>query len=179
MTDIDKNDPIELVPYNVEWPQMAAIEIQNLQAVLPAKHVLDIQHVGSTAIPGMLAKPIIDIQITVDSITTLKDVAVSALENLGYVFWDQDPDPTKMFFVKGMPPFGAKRTHHVHIIEPTSERGKNRIIFRDYLIKHPKVAREYEALKIALASKYIYDREKYTDEKTNFIQYVLEKAKLP
>jgi GrpB-like predicted nucleotidyltransferase (UPF0157 family) len=171
------NDFIELVPYNNQWPKMAALEIKKLRESLPMGHIIDIQHVGSTAIPKMLAKPIIDIQITVDSLAAIKQVAIDILKNYDYVYWDEDPDIEKMFFVKGMPPFGEKRTHHIHIIEPKSKRGQNRIIFRDYLIAHPEIAGEYEQLKIKLAQAYAHDREKYTDAKTEFIEYVLCKAR--
>ncbi len=175
--EIYKNDSIELVPYDSQWPKMAEDEIKKLQEILPAHYIIDIQHVGSTAIPGMLAKPIIDIQIIVDSLTAIKQTAIDLLKTYDYVYWAEDPDPEKMFFVKGMPPFGEKRTHHIHIIEPKSKRGQDRIIFRDYLIAYPEVADEYEQLKIKLAQEYIYDREQYTDAKTKFIDDILCKAR--
>ena len=125
-----KSDGIEVVPYDDKWPQIAELEIEKLRQLIPNQHLIDIQHVGSTAIPGMLAKSIIDLQIIVDSLPSIKKIAVEALEKIGYVYWHEDPDPEKMFFVKGMPPFGDKRTHHVHIIEPQSKRGQHRIIFR-------------------------------------------------
>jgi GrpB-like predicted nucleotidyltransferase (UPF0157 family)/RimJ/RimL family protein N-acetyltransferase len=174
--EIYKNDSIELVPYDPQWPKMAELEIKKLREILPTDYIIDIQHVGSTAIPGILAKPIIDIQITVDSLAAIKQRAIDALKTCDYVYWAEDPDPEKMFFVKGMPPFGEKRTHHLHIIEPKSKRGQTRIIFRDYLIAHPEVAHEYEQLKIKLAREYTYDREQYTDAKTQFIEGVLCKA---
>jgi GrpB-like predicted nucleotidyltransferase (UPF0157 family)/RimJ/RimL family protein N-acetyltransferase len=174
--EIYKNDSVELVPYDPQWSKMAEVEIKKLRETLPTNHIIDIQHVGSTSIPGMLAKPIIDIQITVESLTSVKQTAIDLLKAHDYVYWAEDPDPEKMFFVKGMPPFGEKRTHHVHIIEPKSKRGQDRIIFRDYLIAHPEVASEYEQLKIELAHEYTYDREQYTDAKTLFIASVLGKA---
>ncbi|MBA2657334.1 MAG: GNAT family N-acetyltransferase [Tatlockia sp.] len=174
--EIYKNDSIELVTYDPQWPKMAALEIDKLREILPAHHIIDIQHVGSTAIPGMLAKPIIDIQIIVNSLSAIKQRAIGVLKTCGYVYWAEDPDPEKMFFVKGMPPFGEKRTHHVHIIEPQSKSGQARILFRNYLIAHPDVAGEYELLKIELAGKNTYDREQYTDAKAQFIESVLSKA---
>ncbi len=171
-----KSDGIELAPYDDLWPQIAELEIKILRELIPRKHLIDIQHVGSTAIPGMLAKPIIDIQIVVDSLPNIKKAAINTLENIGYIYWREDPDPEKMFFVKGMPPFGEKRTHHVHIIEPQSKRGQHRIIFRDYLIAHPEAAHEYEQLKIKLSQQYTYDREQYTDAKTQFINKILKEA---
>lgn len=175
--EIYKNDSIELVLYDPQWPKMAELEIKKLREILPTNHIIDIQHIGSTAIPGMLAKPIIDIQIAVDSLIAIKQTAINVLKACDYLYWAEDPDPEKMFFVKGMPPFGQKRTHHVHIIEPKAKRWQTRIIFRDYLIAHPEIAREYEQLKIKLAQEYTYDREQYTDAKTKFIDEVLCKAR--
>ncbi len=86
-------------------PTLAVQEIQNYGQALPSQHILDMQHVGSTAIPGLLAKPIIDIQIAVDSLLAVKTQAIESLKLLGYVYWDENPDPTRLFFVKGMPPF--------------------------------------------------------------------------
>ena len=171
--EIYKQNAIELVPYDRAWPQSAASEIILLRDVLPKEHILDIQHVGSTAVPGMLAKPIIDIQIATSSLNTLKPIAISTLKKLGYEYWYDNPDKERLFFAKGMPPFGDKRTHHVHIVEPGSRHWSEKIMFRDYLISHPDIAREYEQLKIKLAREYTYDREQYTREKTNFINTIL------
>ncbi|OGO93656.1 MAG: hypothetical protein A3F10_06970 [Coxiella sp. RIFCSPHIGHO2_12_FULL_42_15] len=155
---------------------MAALEINKLYEILPKKHVIDIQHVGSSAIPGMLAKPIIDIQVAVDSLNNIKDEAITVLEATHYTYWKDNPDLTRMFFVKGMPPFGEKRTHHIHIVEPTSKHWQGKIAFRNYLIAHPEAAKEYEALKKNLAQLHTYDREQYTEEKTEFIVRILQKA---
>ena len=174
--EIYKNDAIELIDYDPEWPIKAAKEIKTLQLILPSNHVLDIQHVGSTAIPGMIAKPIVDIQVAVDSLPLVKEIAIEKLKTFNYVYWYDNPDPERMFFVKGMPPFGEKRTHHVHIVEYTSKHWRNKINFRDYLIAHPEVAREYEQLKIHLAKQHTHDRERYTEEKTKFIKEILQKA---
>ena len=66
------------------------------------------------------------------------------MQKLGYEYWDKNPDPERMFFVKGMPPFGEKRTHHVHIVEPNSRHWREKILFRDYLIDHPEITFEYQ-----------------------------------
>jgi len=175
--EIYKSDQIALVPYNPQWPDMAKIEIKRLYEILPIKHILDIQHVGSTAIPGILSKPIIDIQIAVDSLSAIEQIAIDKLKTLDYVDWEDNPDKERMFFVKGMPPYGEKRTHHLHIVEPASKHWQDKINFRDYLRIHPETASEYEKLKIKLAKQYTYDRELYTEAKTKFINDVLNKAK--
>jgi GrpB-like predicted nucleotidyltransferase (UPF0157 family) len=171
------SDNILLEDYNPEWPRMASDEIEHLKKLLPSKHILGIEHVGSTAIPGMVAKPIIDIQIAVDSLAEAKKFAINSLEANGYAYWYNNPDPERMFFVKGMPPFGKKRTHHVHMYEPSCPQWPNKIIFRDYLIAHPEVANEYAILKRALAEAHAQDRESYTDAKTSFVERVLDLAK--
>lgn len=175
---IYKNDCIELMPYDKRWPFIAKLEIKILYDSLPKNHVLDIQHVGSTAIPGLSAKPIIDVQIAVDSLSGIKQTAIDILKTLGYEFWQDNPDKERLFFVKGMPPFGEKRTHHVHIVEPSSKLWQGKILFRDYLIAHPEIAQEYEKLKKQLSQQYTYDREMYTEAKTHFINDVLEKAQM-
>ncbi len=172
----DKNDAIELVSYDGQWSILAEAEINRLRGILPKEHVIDMQHVGSTAIPGMLAKPIIDIQIAVDSLSAIKENVIENLKVGDYVYWADNPDKERMFFVKGMPPFGEKRTHHLHIVEPQSKHWLSKLLFRDYLIAHPISAKEYQQLKINLAEQYKNDREKYTSEKTDFINKILEKA---
>lgn len=174
--EIYKDDAIELTAYDSKWPELAKIEIQKLHETLSTKNILDIQHVGSTAIPGLMAKPIIDIQIAVDSLAVIKEIAIHQLKKLNYVFWDENPDPTRLFFVKGMPPFGKKREYHVHIVESSSKHWIDKIKFRDYLIAHPQIARDYEQLKVQLSKQYSYDREGYTQSKTQFIRQVLQKT---
>ena len=176
--EVLKSDRIDIVPYNSEWVNLACAEISKLHEVLRFKTIIDIQHVGSTAIPGIAAKPIIDLQIAVTSLEEIKIVAISVLNKIGYEYWYENPDPERLFFVKGMPPFGEKRTHHVHIVESDSRHWHEKILFRDYLIAHPEIAHEYEQLKIELAHRYSYDREQYTKEKTTFIKNILQKAQV-
>ena len=176
-TDSNKNNLIELVPYNREWPKMAELEITALRQVLPKDQIVDIQHVGSTAIPEIQAKPIIDIQIAVHSLSAVKENFIDLLQTKEYVYWEDNPDPERLFFVKGMPPFGEKRTHHVHVVEYTSKHWNDKLLFRDYLISHPEVAHEYENLKIKLAQQHAQDREKYTDAKSVFIHKILDKCR--
>ncbi len=175
--EILKKDYVDIVAYDVEWPNKASIEISKLRAALPVSKIMDIQHVGSTAIPNMPAKPIIDIQIAVHSLEEMKVIAVPALQKLGYEYWADNPDPQRLFFVKGMPPFGDKRTHHVHIFLPTSEHWQTKIIFRDYLLTHPDMAQAYLQLKLRLAQQYVDDREQYTEAKREFVSHVMELAK--
>lgn len=175
--EVYRNDAIEIVPYDSAWPKLAEKEIATLKTILPSACLIDIQHVGSTAVSGLSAKPIIDIQIAVTSLPTIKPLAIEQLKNFGYVFWDENPEHDRLFFVKGMPPYGEKRTHHVHIVEPNSKHWREKLAFRDYLRSHPDAAHAYQQLKMQLMQQYRYDREAYTQAKTEFIQASLMKAK--
>ena len=171
-----KKDSVVLTPYNPAWPEKAESEILTLKQMLPSALITDIQHVGSTAIPGMLAKPIIDIQIAVNSLDQAKEKFVPIIESLGYQYWDGNPNPERMFFVKGMPPFGEGRTHHIHIFQKDSNLWRDKIIFRDYLKSHPEAAKEYTDLKSQLSEQHALDREEYTDAKKAFVDHIIAKA---
>ena len=143
--------------------------------MLDPASIVGLEHFGSTAIPGTSAKPIIDILIAVRSLADARRSYVGALEALGYVYWADNPRNDRMFFVKGMPPYGARRTHHVHVTERDGEMWQ-RLAFRDYLRAHPDEARRYESLKRQLAARHATDREAYTDAKTDYVDSVLRKA---
>ncbi len=167
-------DDIVIVEYDPQWPQMFQIEAAKVKKVLGEDLVVAIEHFGSTAVPNMAAKPIIDLMVGVNSLKKAK-FAVPFLEAMGYVYWQEDPRPRRMFLVKGMPPYGKQRTHHVHIVEAYGKFWQ-RLLFRDYLRSHPKEARRYEALKRHLAMRFKRDREAYTNGKSEYIQSVMERA---
>jgi GrpB-like predicted nucleotidyltransferase (UPF0157 family) len=169
-------DCIVIEAYDPQWPQMAEMEMLCIKKALPFSVGLKrMEHVGSTAIPGLWAKPIIDIYIGVTSIVRAQE-AIRPLERMGYAYWKENPNKKKMFFVKGMPPFGEKRTHHVHIVEEGSDYEEARILFRDYLRLHSKEREAYGSLKKEFAKLYKYDREAYTEAKGQFIEEILKKA---
>ncbi len=172
---LSQEDNIYVIPYNPSWPRIAEQEIALIKKKLSYPWIVDIQHIGSTAVPGLSAKPIIDIYIGVTSRQEVQE-AIEPIENLGYIFWPNNPNKEKMFFVKGMPPLGKGRTHHIHIVEYNSNDWRARILFRDYLRMHPKDAERYAQLKLKLMEEYTLDREAYTDAKFSFISSVLEKA---
>jgi GrpB-like predicted nucleotidyltransferase (UPF0157 family) len=168
-------DEIEIVGYDPRWPLLFDEEAARLRRVLDPSLVVGLEHFGSTAIPGLPAKPIIDILIAVRSLTAAKASFVDALRNLDYVYWADNPKQDRMFFVKGMPPFGSKRSHHVHITEPQGEMWQ-RLLFRDYLRAHPEEAVTYAHLKRRLATEHPTDREAYTDAKSAYVESVMQKA---
>ncbi len=171
-------DDVEIVAYDPAWAALFAAEAERLRAVLDPAQVLGIEHFGSTAVPGLAAKPIIDILIAVRSLAHAKATMVEPIIALGYVYWADNPKTDRMFFVKGMPPYGERRTHHVHITEREGEMWRRRLRFRDYLRANPDEARCYEALKRDLAARFPADREQYTDAKTEYVQAVDRKMGL-
>jgi len=168
-----ESDHIELCSYDPFWPVRFAEEAATIQGVLTGEFSYSLEHVGSTAIPGLVAKPIIDIILIVPARERWPSL-IEPLQRLGYVYWAENPEKSKMFFVKGMPPFGAGRTHHVHVHIPADARAK--ICFRDYLIGHPEEAVRYAALKRELAARFPTDRDAYTQGKAEFVREVLRKA---
>lgn len=171
------DDTIYLVPYDEKWTDIAAKEIASIRALLPEVD-FEIEHIGSTAIPGLSAKPIIDLLIGIDSLTVAKQF-IEPLEKIGYSYWRENPKGWHFYFVKGLPLVGGTgRTHHVHIYEKGHDEFHKRLLFRDYLKAHPEIAKAYSALKSNLADMYTNDREKYTDAKTDFIMEVVASAEL-
>jgi len=171
-------DDVALASYDPAWPERFAVEAGAIHAALdPAFTGVTIEHVGSTAVPGLAGKPVIDLLLVPPEGTWPRDTLVAILPSLGYVFWAENPDPLHLFFVKGMPPYGTGRTHHVHV--RSRARAEAVLTFRDYLRARPEVAREYETLKRKLAVSHANDREAYTRGKDDFVARVLAEAGAP
>ena len=168
-------DEVEIVDYDPRWPILFDEEAERLRATLDPSLIVGLEHFGSTAIPGLSAKPIIDILIAVRSLADAQANFVEPLRNLDYVYWAENPRKDRLFFVKGMPPFGSRRSHHVHVTEPHGELWQ-RLAFRDYLRAHPEEAAIYEQLKRRLATEYKRDREAYTDAKSAYVESVMRKV---
>jgi GrpB-like predicted nucleotidyltransferase (UPF0157 family) len=168
-------DEVEIVVYDPRWPRLFDEEVKRLRAVLDPSLIVGLEHFGSTAIPGLSAKPIIDILIAVRSLAVAQSTFVEALRKLDYVYWADNPKKDRMFFVKGMPPFGSKRSHHVHVTEPHGEMWQ-RLAFRDYLRAHPEEAETYERLKRQLAAEHPTNRDAYTHAKSAYVESVMRKA---
>ena len=167
-------DEIEIVPPDASWPAKFAAEAARLRAALPAGLIRSIDHIGSTAVPGLAAKPIIDIMLELTDFASVGET-VPVLEALGYAFWGDNPDPHHRFFVLGMPPFGTGRTHHVHIYELAATRERH-LRFRDLLRTDPQAVVAYAALKHRLAAAHRSDREAYTRAKAAFIDDLLARG---
>jgi GrpB-like predicted nucleotidyltransferase (UPF0157 family) len=161
-----KRGVVKLSPYSQKWEQVFSQEKLQLEAVI-GEHVLEIQHIGSTSIPGMIAKPIIDIAIAIHAFKEAFK-CVEPLENLEYEYKGEFGIPNRHFFVKGNP-----RVYHLHMLEIASQEWKNHIYFRDFLIHHPDEAKQYAELKKKLAQQFSTDRDAYTEGKASFIEQIL------
>jgi len=170
-------DEIEIVDYDPRWPRLFEEERATLTRLLPAGQILAIEHAGSTAVAGLAAKPIIDIYLAVASIEHARPLLIEPIRAAGYAYWDENPDATRMFFVKGMPPYGERRSHHIHVMEHDSEAWLRTLIFRDYLQQHADEAHRYGGLKRALAARFRSDREAYTRAKDAHIDAAVAKAR--
>lgn len=162
--------PIVLEPHNPEWKVWAKEEIDSLSCLL-SEFDPKIHHIGSTAIPHIHAKPIVDILVEVLSPRRWNEIKTH-MESAGYICMSETEN--RLAFNKGYTPEGyAERVYHIHI----HLNGDNdEIAFRDYLFKHPKAAKEYEKLKLSLLPKFRNNRDAYTKAKTNFIKSIIKTA---
>ena len=162
-----RRNTVSLVPYQKEWKQEGERCISLLRNLLGSA-AKDIQHVGSTSVPFLHAKPIIDIVAGIDSYESVIRL-IPLLEEHGIHFRGEDV-PGQLLFVIGE---GNVRTHHIHIVRWKGKAWNDYIFFRDYLSSHPEARDEYAALKAVLAEKYSGDRASYTREKGIFVSALL------
>jgi GrpB-like predicted nucleotidyltransferase (UPF0157 family) len=170
---------VAVVPYDPSWPEMFEQERLHLLSCLPDDLIKRIEHFGSTAVPGLSAKPIVDILVEVASLDETKQRIVPILEAQGYDYfwrpsWGDDTPPFYAWFIKRDK--NGNRTHHIHMVEPHFEDW-DRLLFRDYLIEHPDVASEYGNLKCRLSGTHQNDRVAYTQAKSDFVTRVTARAK--
>lgn len=166
---------IIIVEYDARWPGMYEQE-RVLILDLIGPQVFAIEHMGSTAVPGLGAKPIIDIMIAVRRLAD----AESCIEPLTTIRYEYVPAheavmPERRYFHKG--PSRGGRTHHLHMVEHDSDFWRRHLLFRDFLRTHPLEAQQYFRLKKELAERFGTDREAYTEAKTSFIEAICERAR--
>jgi GrpB-like predicted nucleotidyltransferase (UPF0157 family) len=162
-------DPVEILAYDPDWP--ARFEAMRARlAVALGPTALRIDHVGSTAVPGLAAKPVIDIQISVPDVES--EAAYKApIESQGFALrW---VEPGHRYF---RPPPGSPREYQVHVCTVGSEWERVHLLFRDYLRAHDEIAAEYEALKRDLAARHTLERVTYNDAKAPFIDSTVARA---
>jgi GrpB-like predicted nucleotidyltransferase (UPF0157 family) len=169
---------IEIVDYDASWPDVFESELARLRPFFGPCPIVRVEHVGSTAVPGLAAKPIVDILVGVDDIHCVDRYVAPRMESAGYdYFWRPaigDVGPSYPWFIGR--DRAARRVSHIHVASIEDAAQWDRVVFRDYLRSHPGAAREYASLKHELASRYAADRATYTRAKSAFILEALESA---
>ncbi len=163
------DEPIRLVPFDPGWPGRFEEERIALEGAISGWVVGGIHHVGSTAVAGLAAKPIIDILVGVRDLDEAR-ACFAPLAEISYLYAPYLPDEMHWF----CKPDPARRTHHLHLVPVDSKRYRDELTFRDLLRKDPHLASRYAALKQELAAMHPTDREAYTDGKSDFIAAALQ-----
>ena len=161
---------ITIVDYDPAWPQRFRDVAGPLRQAL-RDVALRIDHIGSTSVPGLAAKPVIDIQISVAELEPVDPFRVP-LQSLGYVYRETNPERTKRYFRE---PPGQPRTH-IHVRRAGSFSEQFPLLFRDYLRAHPPAAEEYAAIKRRLAAQHPHDGLAYTNAKADFCWALIHRA---
>lgn len=167
--------PIILKEHNTDYKDWYEIEKQKLFNCIDKKNIMRINHIGSTSVEGLIAKPTVDILLEINTETDIEQLKDILLHN-GWLLMSSENKPfMKMSFNKGYTKQGfAKKVYHLHV---RYYGNWNELYFRDYIIEHKEVAEEYEKLKLGLIEKYEHDRDGYTDAKSEFILKYTQKAK--
>jgi GrpB-like predicted nucleotidyltransferase (UPF0157 family) len=167
--------PIILTEYRPEWKQNYAKEKAILVQSIGIENIVRITHYGSTAVPGLIAKPTIDILVEIINDCDLQRL-ISGMQFCGYIYNEQTENPAPhMMFLKGYTPQGFKgQVFHVHI---RFGGDWDELYFRDYLLGHPEIADQYGKLKQELQKRYEHDRDAYTNAKTDFIRRITALAR--
>lgn len=163
------DDEIELVLYDAAWPARFLEEAGRLRSAL-GDVLLALEHIGSTAVPGLAAKPILDILGLIRAVPPAPETILS-LSSLGYTSLGENGIPGRHFFRKGRP-----RSHHLHLVAAGNPVWDRHLAFRDSLRARPADALAYERLKRDLALKFRSDRERYSAGKSDFIEAILARA---
>lgn len=168
-------DPVELVAYDPHWPDRFEAAAALLRAVLPPGFILRMEHIGSTAVPGLASKPTIDILIGVQKLCEAQAVATTLLAPHGYALWVENPWPDRLLYIRRQAGAGSPRTHHLHMTTMDGQMWEC-VAFRDLLRRDPAERVAYEAVKRALAGRFCDDRPGYTAGKSGHILAALARA---
>lgn len=169
-----RDSHLMIVPYSPMWPQMFQQERERLLAAV-GEFVETIEHVGSTAVPGLAAKPVIDIMIGVSNLREVEQPCITAIEGLGYEYvqWIEAVMPERRYFRKS--DASGMRTHQIHLWQIDNPEYDRHIVFRDYLRAHPEEAAAYAAVKRELIGQFD-DVNDYAEAKSAFILPCQERA---
>ena len=166
------NNPVVIVDYDPQWPTFYRKEKELICRAL-GHRISAIEHIGSTAVPILGGKNIIDMMAGVSHIDEANE-CLSPLKSIGYVDVTPQPDNAEWYYCLGKGHHSAG--YHLHLVKSNSEHWKRHIVSRDFLRKTPKIAQEYYNLKEELATKYATDRIGYTEAKSKFVESVMAKA---
>ena len=165
-----KRYEVRLEEHSEQWKVLFEETEAEIRRILGA-NVMDVQHIGSTAIKGIVAKPILDVAVTVHQLTAID---FCGMECFGYKSRGEAGVPGRSYFAKYRDE--EITTHHIHCYEQGNSNLLANLAFRDFLIANPVYGRQYSDLKLYLAEQYANDRATYTNEKTDFIHMVLQLA---
>ncbi len=165
--------PIVIEPYNPEWPRLYEQAKAEICGAV-GQYLTAIEHIGSTSVPGLPSKPIIDVLAGVTSLDVVA-VCIAPLAAIGYVYKPEYEQliPERRYFLKSQ---GEIQTHHLHIFEGQDFPARHELIFRDYMRRHPEAQQQYAELKQALAARFGSNRDAYTEAKGEFIRSVVAQA---
>ena len=170
-----KRYPVIISDYNPNWP-ILYIEKKELILKVLGSRIKEIEHIGSTSVPGLGAKPLIDIFAGVESLDNANDCLQLLRDKLGYIDYNVEPENSEWFYCIGDKTRPEdNNTLHLHLVLYPSDFWNKHLKFRDILRTHPDIAKEYYELKVELAMKYRNERMTYNKSKTPFIESVLEK----
>lgn len=164
---------VKVVPYDFNWPMLFSEEAKRLEHIL-VNEIIAIHHIGSTSIPNMSAKPIIDLLVEVKDIQEIDSYNEQLTKN-GYISKGENGIPGRRYFIKGTL---LHRTHHIHMFQTGNQEIERHLTFRDYLKTHPVEADQYAMLKQKLAQQYPTNIEKYIEGKHDLIQEIDQRAKI-
>ncbi len=167
-------DSVFIVDYNPQWPQMYEQEKARIQDAI-GEYLIDIQHVGSTSIPGLSSKPVIDIMTVIRNISLIEQ-CVQPLEALDYLYQGERGIPGRHFFRKPIDISHIGRAYHMHVVEKGHDQWVMYQLFREYMLLHPESVSQYDILKRELALKHGSDRAAYTAAKASFIESIIRAA---
>jgi GrpB-like predicted nucleotidyltransferase (UPF0157 family) len=165
----DASEPVAVVDYDSAWPRLFAKESERIRAAL-GDAVVAIEHIGSTAVPGLAAEPAIDVLVGLRTVDLTRK-QIDAMESLGYEYLGELGIPGRLFFRKGRP-----RSHHVHAVLRESDLWERHLAFRDYLQARKDEADSYAAFKKTLAAEVAGERESYTARKDVFAAALQERT---
>ena len=165
-----KRNHVALIPFNIEWDAQYLITRNELLQII-GDNIIEVHHVGSTAIKGIVAKPILDVAVVIKNVELLN---IHGMELAGYEYCGERGVAGRHLFVRRIN--GDISTHHIHCYLENNENYNQVILFCKFINEHPKYAKQYNDLKLELADKYPDDRVAYTDGKEKFISWIIQKT---